>query len=69
MAIIETKVDLLMELIDKHKSLSTKQAAKELEVDEPYVRRLAIVMQKNKLINIKASAFTMMLQAKQKLPS
>lgn len=69
MAIIETKVDLLMGLIDKHKSLSTKQAAKELEVDEPYVRRLAIVMQKNKLIDIKASAFTMMLLAKQKVSS
>ncbi len=57
MAIIETKADELMALIDEKKNISTKDAANELGVDEKYVRKLAYILQKNKLIDLKASSF------------
>jgi len=63
MAIIETKADQLMAAIDKHKSITTAEAAKELSLTEPYVRRLATVLQKNKLIDLKANAFTVTMIA------
>ncbi|MBN1274763.1 MarR family transcriptional regulator [Candidatus Woesearchaeota archaeon] len=65
MAILETKADQLMAVIDRNKSLTSKQAAKELGVTEDYVRRLAETLQKNGLIDLKASAFTLTLLAKQ----
>jgi predicted ArsR family transcriptional regulator len=66
MTIIETKADGLMAVIDKRKSVTVKDAAADLGVTEDYVRRLAVVLQKNKLIELEASMFTLTLLSKQK---
>ena len=44
-----------VQVSDKHKTLNAKQAASELGVTDEYVRRLATVLHKNKLIDLKAS--------------
>ena len=59
MAIIETKADELMDVIYKRKSITTKAAAKLMNVDETYVRRLAYVMQKHELINLSATSLSL----------
>lgn len=55
MAIIETKADEFMNLVYEKKELTSKEAAKELNVDEAYIRKLAYVFQKRRLIDLKAS--------------
>ncbi len=66
MAIIETKVDELLALVDDKGSISTVDAAKELGVDEKYVRKIAYVLQKHKLIDLKASTFRVVLISRNK---
>ena len=63
MAIIETKADQLIALLDRKKSVTAKEAATELEVTEGYVRKLASVLNKNELLDIKAGAFSVTLKA------
>ena len=55
MAIIETKVDDFMNLVYERKQITSKEAAKILEVDESYVRKLAYLFQKRKVIDLKTS--------------
>ncbi len=55
MAVIETKADEFMNLVYEKKELTSKEAATELGVDEVYVRKLAYVFQKRKLIDLKTS--------------
>lgn len=64
MAIIETKADQLMALIDNQRTLSAKNAAKEMGVTEEYIRRVAEVLQRNKLIDLKVTAFSFTIMAK-----
>lgn len=55
MAVIETKADEFMNLIYERKEITSKEVAKELNVEEEYVRKLAYIFQKRKLIDLKAS--------------
>jgi transcription initiation factor IIE alpha subunit len=55
MAIIETKVDEFMNLIYEKKQITSNEAAKILEVDESYIRKLAYLFQKRKVIDLKTS--------------
>ena len=63
MAIIETKADQLMAVIDKQQTITAKAAAKEMGVTEDYIRRIAEVLQRNKLINLKVTAFSLTMIA------
>lgn len=65
MAIIETKADQLIAIIDQQKTLTAKEAAKTMNVTEDYVRRIAEILQRNKLINLKVNAFSMTMMQKQ----
>lgn len=65
MTIIETKADRLLALVDEKKSISAKEAAIELQVTEEYIKKLSIVLQKNKLLNLKAGTFTLTLTTNQ----
>ena len=62
MAIIETKADALVALVDKEGTISSRQAAKTLGVTDEYIKRLADTLQKNGLLAIKANAFTLELE-------
>lgn len=55
MAIVETKVDEFMNLIYERKQITSKEAAKILEVEEAYVRKLAYLFQKRKMIDLKTT--------------
>jgi len=55
MAIIETKVDKFVNLIYEKKQITSKEMAKLLEVNESYVRKLAYIFQKRKMIDLKTS--------------
>ena len=55
MAIVETKVDEFMNLVYDRKQITTKEAAKLLGVEEHYVRKLAYLFQKRKIIDLKTS--------------
>lgn len=59
MAIIETKVDEFMNLVYERKQITSKEAAKILEVDESYIRKLAYLFQKRKVIDLKTSLTTL----------
>ncbi len=63
MAIIETKADQLIALLDKKKIITSKEAATEMQVTEGYIRKLANVLNKNELLEIKAGAFNVTLKA------
>lgn len=63
MAVIETKADQLIALLDHRKTITAKEAATELGVTEGYVRTLANVLHKNKLLGISAGAFSLTLKA------
>ena len=54
MAIIETKADQLIALLDKKKIITSKEAATEMQVTEGYIRKLANVLNKNELLEINA---------------
>lgn len=64
MAIIETKADEFMNLVYDKRELTSKEASRLLEVDEPYVRKLAYIFQKRKMIDLKTSitALTIILR-------
>ena len=64
MAIIETKADQLMQLIDRQRSITAKVAAKEMGVTEEYIRKVADVLQRNNLIELKVTAFSLTMMAK-----
>lgn len=64
MAIIETKADQLMALIDKQQSINAKTAAKEMGVTEEYVRKIADVLQRNDLIDLNVTAFSLTMIAR-----
>ena len=66
MGVIETKADLLMALIYDRKTITTKEAATELQLDEAYIRRVAYVLEKNGLISLKATSFSLTLLAPEK---
>ena len=55
MAVIETKADEFMNLMYVRKELTSKDVAKELGVDEEYVRKLAYLFQKRKMVDLKTS--------------
>lgn len=55
MAIIETKADEFMSLIYEQKELTSKEVATHLGVSEAYVRKLAYLFQKRKMIDLKTS--------------
>lgn len=63
MAVIETKADKVMELVDQEKEITVKQAAQRLELPEEYVKRLVEPLQRDGLIGVKASAFSMTLRS------
>lgn len=64
MAIVETKADQLIALIDRKKEITTTDAAKELNASEEYVRRVAKVLHKNNLLELKPSAFKLTMSVK-----
>jgi hypothetical protein len=64
MAIIETKADQLMALIDRQRIISEKVASKTLGVSDDYVRRIAEVLHRNNLIELKVNAFSLTMIAK-----
>ena len=59
MTVIETKADELMVLIDEKHKLTTKEASTIMNVPEAYIRKLAIALERNKLIALDASAFSL----------
>ncbi|MFP4567375.1 MAG: hypothetical protein ACLFN8_00370 [Candidatus Woesearchaeota archaeon] len=59
MAIIETKADEFMNLVYNKKNITTKEAAKLLQVEETYVRKLAYLFQKRKMIDLKTTFTTL----------
>jgi transcription initiation factor IIE alpha subunit len=59
MAIIETKADEFMNLIYEKKQMTSKEAAKHLGIDEEYVRKLAYLFQKRKIIDLKTSLMSL----------
>lgn len=63
MAIIETKADKLMELVDQEKELTVKQAAEQLQLPQDYVKRIVEPLQREGLIQVQATAFTMTLRS------
>ncbi len=65
MAVIETKADELMGLLKEKGRISSKDAAKAIGVEEPYVRKLALILHKRDLIDINATAFMLWLVAKE----
>lgn len=59
MAIIETKADEFMNLIYDRRELTSKEISRILQVDEAYVRKLAYLFQKRKMIDLKTSLTTL----------
>ena len=66
MSVIETKADELISLVRKKGQVSAKEAAKAINVSEAYVHKLAYVFQKRKLVDLKASAFSLAIIARKK---
>jgi len=54
-----------MDLVRGKKKVSSTDAAKEIGVEESYVRKLALVLHKRDLIDINATAFALWLISKE----
>lgn len=61
MTIIETKADALMNLVRKEKSIKAKKAAEKLDVEKAYVRKLAYVLHKRGMLDLKTNYLTLTL--------
>ncbi len=65
MAIIETKADELMSLVSERKKISSTDAAKDLGAEEPYIRKLALILHKRNMVDIDATPFLLWIIAKE----